>query len=163
MAPRKTSVTPSIHVKKNLAVTIPEEHFRIFEFKQDEMQGVALVNSSLKDFDPKKVFSWHCSIWIELEDVISTFLPTNAEDSVLKESQALLDKSIKESINNHVNALFLAAIKWNHSFELMWRIYQPQSVNDFLLNLIHTDYLRQFDFRIDPDREWRLAKWVLTN
>ena len=38
-------------------VIIPEERFRLVEFSQDDLPGIAAINQSLVDFEPKAVFA----------------------------------------------------------------------------------------------------------
>ena len=37
-------------------VIIPDEHYSILKFNQDKLPGVAVVNSALRQFEPKVVF-----------------------------------------------------------------------------------------------------------
>ena len=52
-------------------VIIPDEHYHVIEFIQEEMPGIAVINSNIKLFNPKEVFSWHCSIMVHFENLMS--------------------------------------------------------------------------------------------
>jgi len=48
---------------------------------------------------------------------------------------------------------------WNKTPELIWRVYDPEISNSFLQEIILPNSSpRQFDYRIDPDDNWELAK-----
>jgi hypothetical protein len=55
---------------KEYRVIIPVEKALIIKFVQDDLPGIAYVNRSLVDFEPKEVFSWHLSIMIDIEDLV---------------------------------------------------------------------------------------------
>jgi hypothetical protein len=60
--------------------------------------------------------------------------------------------------------LFLARITWNKTRELIWRVYDHEISNNFLREIITAKSSpRQFDCRIDPDNNWELATWHLTD
>ncbi len=41
-------------------------------------------------------------------------------------------------------------------------MYDPEPANTFLADMIEEkNYARPFDYRIDPDPEWKLAEWHL--
>ncbi len=149
---------------KEYRVIVPEEHYNIIEFEQEELPGVAVVNKSLADFEPKVVFSWHCSVMLECEELIENGMPAKAEVKILDEFGDFLDEKIKGPDKEKPNGLFLAKITWNKTRELIWRIFDPEITNDFLTDLIERkDHLRHFDFRIDSDDEWKLTEWHLKN
>ena len=149
---------------KEFRVIIPKEHYQILNFKTDELPGVAVVNKNLADFEPKTVFSWHCSVMLECEELIENGMPSKAEVKILDEFGDFLDDKIKGTDKEKPNGLFLARITWNKTRELIWRIFDPEITNDFLSDLIERkDHLRHFDFRIDSDDEWKLTEWHLKN
>ena len=145
-------------------VIIPEEEVRIIEFIQDGHPGVAYVNRSLKDFEPKVVFGWHLSIMIELQDLAEKGMPSLKELEILEEFGKSLNANIVGTNNERPNAIFLARITWNKTRELIWRIHDPELSNNYLQQIISDkSYPRQFDYRIDPDNEWKLTEWHLNN
>jgi hypothetical protein len=147
---------------KEFKVVIPVEYFHILNFKQNELPGIAVVNISLAEFEPKEVFSWHCSIMLNCNELIENGMPSKAEVKILDEFGDFLDDKIKGPDKEKPNGLFLARITWNETRELIWRIYDPEITNEFLTDLIKQNKNpREFDYRIDDDVEWKLAEWLL--
>ncbi len=147
---------------KEFRVKIPDEYFQIVKFKQEELPGIAVVNKNLADFEPKEVFSWHCSVMLNCKELIKNGMPSKAEVKLLDEFGDYLDDKIKGLDKEKPNGLFLARITWNETRELIWRIYDPEITNEFLNALIErNEYPREFDYRIDNDEEWKLAEWHL--
>lgn len=145
-------------------VIIPDEFYSLLNFEQDDLPGVAVVNTALKEFEPKIVFAWHLSIMIDLDDLIDNGMPSKSEVEVIDNYGDYLDNEIKGKDKERPNALFLARITWNKTRELIWRVYDPEVSNSFLQGIITANsYPRQFDYRIDPDDNWELAKWHLTD
>lgn len=147
---------------KKFRVVIPEEHYQILNFNTDGLPGVAVVNKSLAEFEPKEVFVWHCSIMLECEKLIENGMPSREEVEILDKFGDFLDEKIKESDKEKPNGLFLARITWNKTRELIWRVFDPEKVNGFLTDLIEReDHIRNFDYRIDQDKDWKLTEWHL--
>lgn len=145
-------------------VLIPDESYSVLNFKQDNFPGVAVVNNALREFEPKIVFAWHLSIMIDLDDLIDNGMPSKSEVEVIDNYGDYLDNEIKGPDKDKPNALFLARITWNKTRELIWRVYDPEISNRFLQEIITANSSpRQFDYRIDPDNNWELAKWHLTD
>jgi len=143
-------------------VIIPPENIHIVEFIQDGMPSVAAINYALKVFQPKEVFAWHLSIMIALEQLADNGMPTPKECEILDTFGDLLDIKIKGADPKKPNALFFGRITWNETRELIWRVYDAEIANAYLQKII-ADGLppRPFNYRIDPDGEWKLAEWAL--
>lgn len=149
---------------KEFRVIIPDENYQILEFNQEERPGIAVINKSLLYFEPKEVFSWHCSVMIHFNQLIENGMPDVTDRTKVEEFEDWLDDEIKGENEEKPNALFLGRITWNKTRELIWRVYEPEKTNAILNKLIETkDYELPFDYRIDPDIEWKLAKWHLQN
>ncbi|UXD70852.1 hypothetical protein MUK51_06055 [Sphingobacterium faecium] len=43
-------------------VLIPEEFYSVLNFKQNDFPGVAVVNTALKEFEPKIEFDWQLGL-----------------------------------------------------------------------------------------------------
>ena len=143
-------------------VVIPDEKPRIIEFIQDNSPGIAYVNRSLVDFEPKEVFSWHLSIIVEIQDIVENGMPSTKERKLLDEFGEMLDKNIKGPDKQKPNALFLARITWNKTQELIWRVYDPEIADKYLKQIFSDESCpRPIDYRIDPDKDWKLAEWHL--
>ena len=149
---------------KEFKVMIPDEDYEILNFTQEELPGVAIINAASKAFEPKQVFSWHLSIMIYLKDLIENGMPSRTEEVIVYEYGILLDENIKGQDKKKPNALFLARITWNKTRELIWRVFDPEITNTFLRQIISENSSpRPFDFRIDSDDDWELAKWHLSD
>lgn len=149
---------------KEIRVKIPEEKYQILEFVQNERSGIAIVNSSLKNFEFKKVFAWHCSIMIELIHFSGNGMPSKEEKEIIDEFEEWLGLKIKGVNVIKPNALFLSRITWNETIELIWRVFEPEKTNSLLEKILHDKiYKRKFDYRIDFDEDWKLTEWHLLN
>ena len=147
---------------KEFRVEIPKEHYQILNFNTDGLPGVAVVNKSLAEFEPKEVFVWHCSVMLQCEKLIENGMPSREEVEILDKFGDFLDDKIKGDDKEKPNGLFLARITWNETRELIWRIFDPEIANDFLTDLIEReDHPRNFDYRIDEDEDWKLTEWHL--
>ena len=144
-------------------VTIPEEAFDLLDFKKNDLPGVAVINSSLKTFEAKEVFAWHCSIIIDLENLAENGMPSQEEMVIIDKFGDYLDLMIK-TLSERPNALFLARITWNGTKEFIYRVYDADITDRFLRKVIEEKlHPREFDFRIDLDKDWEIAKWHLTD
>jgi hypothetical protein len=145
-----------------LRVVIPDESFAILEFIQNDLPGIAVVNSALREFEPKVVFSWHLSLMLEFRQLIERGMPSRDEREVVDRWGDELNVAIKGVDTEKPNALFLARITWNATRELIWRVYDPEPVHEYLQRTIKPDaFPRQFDYRMDHDPEWKMAEWHL--
>ena len=144
-------------------VVIPEDRFRIVKFRQENMPGIAVVNEALAPFEPKVVFAWHLSIMLQFEDLVLNGMPSQSERELVDSWGDLVDAAIKGENPDKPNALFLARITWNATRELIYRVYEPEAVNRYLVHVIESkSYPRNFDYRMEHDPEWELAKWQLS-
>jgi len=144
-------------------VIIPDEKPRIIEFVQDGLYGIAYINRSLIDFQPKEVFSWHLSIMLDIVDTVRNGMPSKKERALLDEFGDVLDTNIRGQDEQKPNALFLARITWNKTRELIWRLYDPEPADKYLQQIIAANSSpRPFDYCIDSDKDWKLAEWHLT-
>lgn len=143
-------------------VIIPTEIYRFVDFRQEDLPGVAAINEALVTFEPQAVFSWHLSVMIECEDIILNGMPSQAERDVIDPYGDLLDAALKGDNADKPNSLFLACITWNKTRELIYRVFDPEPANQYLVSVIEAKtHPRQFDYRIDHDPEWKLAEWHL--
>ena len=143
-------------------VVIPTERYRIVQFRQEDLPGIAVINESLARFEPKVVFSWHLSIVLRFKDLVLNGMPSESEREVIDAYGDLLDAAIKGDDKEKPNALFLARITWNETRELVYRVFDPKPVAQYLNNVIETkSHPREFDYRIKSDPEWKLARWHL--
>lgn len=143
-------------------VVIPEASFSGIEFKQDELPGVAVVNSALKKFEPKVVFSWHLSLIIDCEDTDERGMPTEKEEALLGPFEQKLNSLMQWNNSDRPNSLFLARITWNKTRELVWRVFEPAMANNILQDIVaKDDFPRSVDYKMENDPEWKRARWHL--
>lgn len=94
----------------DMRVVVPDEHHQIVSFQQDEMPGVAVLNRALIDFEPKIVFRWHLSVWLEFADLIDNGMPSQAERDLVDPFGEQLDRLLKGPVHDKPSALFLGRI-----------------------------------------------------
>jgi hypothetical protein len=101
---------------------------------------------------------------MQLDDLIENGMPSRAEREVVDRFGDSLDAALKGKDSQRPNALFLARITWNGTRELIWRVFDPELANHYLRSIIDAvpvDRPRPFDFRMDHDPNWELARWHL--
>ncbi|MES2276941.1 MAG: DUF695 domain-containing protein [Bacteroidota bacterium] len=121
---------------QEVRVFIPEEIHTILKFRQEEMPGVAVINTGLRNFGQKTVFPWHLSLMIDFEDVIENGMPSQKERDIVDPFGDYLNDLFKGANVEKPNALFLGRITWNATKELIWRVYDPQLVEKELKRII---------------------------
>ena len=100
---------------------------------------------------------------LDFEDLIEKGMPSIQEREVIDPFGDHLDSLIKGPDLDKPNALFLARITWNETRELIWRVFDPEPANQTLQDIISRDESpRPFDYKMEHDPEWELAKWHLT-
>jgi hypothetical protein len=139
-------------------VVIPKDAHTLITFHQRDLPGFATVNSALREFEPRIVFSWHLSVLVRCVQLIGDALPSTDEQKVLYEFEDKLDPLIKASCN----ALFLARVTHDAQREIIWRVHNPEAADSVLREMLRTkDYLREFEYRIDEDPNWEKTRWYL--
>lgn len=147
---------------KDYRVYIPDEHYTLLKFEQDNLPGIASINTGLKGFEPKVVFEWHLSIIIDFEELIENGMPSPKEQQVLETFEEELQALITGVNPEKPNALYLGRITWNATRQILWRVYNPELVNEELQKIIEQkSYPRRFDYRMESDKEWKLTEWHL--
>ena len=140
-------------------VVIPKEVFAILEWQDEGLPAICVVNQALANFEPKVVFAWHLSINLTCEQLADNGMPTQKEKQVLDQFGDDLDRHLKAD----GNALFLARITWNGTRQLLYRIYDPDVANEYLMGIINEEtQVREFDFRMKHDETWEFAKYYLS-
>ncbi len=139
-------------------VVIPKEVHTLVEFRQRDLPGFATVNSALKEFEPKIVFSWHLSVLIRCKQLVEDQLPSTDEQNLLYEFEDKLDPPIKAN----GNALFLARVTHDAHREIIWRVHDPEAVESVLRGVLRAkNYPREFEYRMDQDPRWERTVWYL--
>ena len=89
-----------------------------------------------------------------------TGMPTAEEKAVIDGIGKLLDTQIKEN----GNSLFLAPITWRETRQILYRVYDPELANSFLMEWVESDSaVRPLSFKMESDADWTLANWYLQN
>jgi hypothetical protein len=139
---------------------IPTEVHTLLEFRQRDRPGFATVNTALRGFERKAAFSWHLSVLICCDDLVENRLPSADEQKVLYE----FEDRLASFITADGNALFLARVTHDARREIIWRVHEPEALHSALNEILASkNYLREFDYRIESDPEWRKTEWYLTN
>ncbi len=139
-------------------IVVPKEVHTLIKFRQRDLPGFATVNSALKEFEPKVVFSWHLSVLIRCTQLVEDRHPSSTEQELLYEFEDKLAPLIKAKDN----ALFLARVTHDAHREIIWRIHDPEVANSVLRSILETkDYLREFEYHMDEDPKWEKAIWYL--
>lgn len=139
-------------------IFIPDEEYEVISFEQDDLPGVAVINKNLRRFYPKDTFVWQCSIMVYCEEIKEDGKLTKKEYKILDEFGEYLDRHIKGQFKEKPNAMMLARITWNGTREFVWRVYDPEPVNEFLqYSIDYKIHPREFEFSIEEDSRWELA------
>jgi hypothetical protein len=143
---------------ENVTIKLPTDDYSIIEFSQDDKPGMMTVNAALKNFEDKHPFAWHLSVLVLLGDTIKDNMPSQTEQQAMVDFEKKLDTVIRQA----GNALYLATITQDGQCEMIWRVYNPETANDFLHGLIEAeDHSRPFEFTLEQDITWTKAKFPL--
>ncbi len=144
--------------QEKISIQIPKDDYSIIEFSQDEKPGMMTVNAPMKDFEHKTPFAWHLSVRSILGETIKDNMPSQPEQQVMVDFEKKIDKELR--LNG--NAVYLATITQDGQCEMIWRVYNPEISNNYLLDLIEKeDHPRPFEFSLDYDMAWDKAKFPL--
>ena len=147
---------------KEFKVIIPEENYALFDFYQENLPAVMVLNTSLLKFKPKEVFSWHLSLMIDFDELVENGMPAQVETDAIIPFEEHIDTLLKGNDKDKPNALFLGRITWNGTRELIYRVYDPEIANAVLQDIINNKtYPREFDYEMEHDENWERNKWHL--
>ncbi|MBR4712985.1 MAG: DUF695 domain-containing protein [Paludibacteraceae bacterium] len=146
---------------KLVSVEIPEEKFSVVECMYEDKPSIVVVNSSLRGFKNKDVFSWTCSLSIEFKDLANKGMPTSKESNLVFDWFVQLDSAIKGD-PKHPNALFLARETCDGFMNAYWQVHNPEPVNQYLQTIIQGEkYPREMEYKIEQDIQWKKVEWFL--
>lgn len=162
LAYARKSKDPSSEKQEKVSVAIPEEVFSVVEcMYEDNKPAVVVVNTSLRDFKNRDVFGWTCNLTIEYKDLANNGMPTSEESELVLNWVTQLDSVIKGN-QEHPNALFLARETFDGMLDVYWQVYDPEPVHQYLQSIIQEKkYLREMDYRIEQDIQWKKVEWFL--
>ncbi len=144
-------------LKENeVRIDLPDESYALLDWKEENLPCIGMLNSGLKGFEHKNIFSWHLSVIIDFEDLIDNGMPSIAEREIVDPFGDKLEEDIKAG----GNALFLIRETWNGTRRLVWRVYDPEIADQHLKYVAENHrYPRQFDWRMVQDPDWKEAQW----
>ncbi|MEW8627225.1 MAG: DUF695 domain-containing protein [Candidatus Thiodiazotropha sp.] len=142
--------------ENEVRIVLPEESYTLLEWKQDGMPCIGMLNSGLKGFKHKEIFSWHLSVIIDFENLIDNGMPSKEEREIVDPFCDQLDEEIKSG----GNALFFVRETWNKTRRLVWRVYDPEIAHQHLQYIVdYNRHPRPFDWYMEQDIEWKQAAW----
>lgn len=142
-------------------IVFPEERFAVINSSCDGKPAVIVVNTGLRKFKAKDIFGWYCSLVIEYKDLAENGMPAPEESDFVYRYFEQLDSAIKGD-PGHPNAVFLARVTYNGTFEAIWQVNNPEIVHEYLQKIIEEKtYPREMDYRIEYDAKWKNADWYL--
>jgi Family of unknown function (DUF695) len=141
-------------------VVIPDEVYAVLQWQRDDLPAVCVVNQALAPFEPKAVFAWHLSIIVECVELAEHGMPTSEELIVMDRIGDEFDEGLKAG----GNSLFLARITWAGTRQYLYRVYDPEVANRYLMDLIESGpTVREFEFRMEHDEAWEHASYYLSH
>lgn len=138
---------------------IPKERNVTITFREDDLPAVAVINEGLLNFTDRASFPYNLSIIIQCNECMNNGLPTERELATLSNFEESIKKDI-EGDGNQPNALFFCRISWNETREMIWKIKDPQLVNEYITHIQNQKMcVREFDFSCDKDPNWEQTNW----
>ena len=146
---------------KKVVTTIPEESFIAIEPVIDGHQALTIINTSLKDFAHKEVFSWNLSIIFHFEDAEENGMPKDNGMERIQQFCEDLEKQFNEALGKP-NALFTFRETYNGISHVTWRVYDSDIIEEVLQKVIEEEnYPFGFEYRLEDDKDWELVAWYL--
>lgn len=143
-------------------VFFPNNVYSTVDFIQDDLPGIGVITSSLKDFKHREIFGYHLSIILYYEDLIENGMPSIKEREETDPFCDSLEELFKGENSDHPNGLFVGRFTWNKTRELIWKIHDPEIADKELKRIIETsDHPRPFEYKMEADENWELSKWHL--
>lgn len=146
---------------KKVVTTIPEESFIAIEPTIDGHKALTIINTSLKDFAHKEVFSWNLSIIFHFEDAEENGMPKDDGMERIQQFCEDLEQQFNDALGKP-NALFTFRETYNGISNVCWRVYDADIIEDVLQKVIEEDeYPFDFEYRFEYDKDWELVAWYL--
>lgn len=133
--------------------TDSQETFCIREAKGDGYRVIMVVNETLKNFDKKELFPWCLHIIIDIESRTEPYnLPTNSESDILNTMQ----DNFSALICSVTLCRYIGRITGYGKRELYYYVEDPEKIHQKLTAIIQNkDYIREFEYSIKRDIEWK--------
>lgn len=146
---------------QTVEVKIPENRYSLVHSSRDDKPAVIVVNSGIREFEPKDVFGWTCSLIMDFQDLAQNGMPTREESDIVLDYFEKLDADIRGD-KIHPNALFLARITWNGTFEAIWQVNNPKIVHEYLQQIIaEKSCPREMQYKIEYHAKWENVEYFL--
>ena len=136
------------------AIDYPVPDYSLLSTSLEGLPVVLVVNSTLVHFEPKDKFPWHLSIIIDVQDLAERGMPTSKESELL----TTLSEQMDYELTKDGNALFFVRQTWNGHKQLLFRVMDPKLTDTTLKSLLSTHNIREWEYRMDHDGDWNLAK-----
>ena len=138
--------------------TRPAPFYTLIETSRGRDPAIVVVNTALRAYPHRDFFAWHLCILITCELLGENGMPTAQEVEALEH----LEDEISDRLHTNDNAVFLARETCRGMRELSFRVRNPEVADACLENLaLAAAPRRQWEYRIERDPEWALAKPVL--
>ncbi len=64
-------------------IELPEESYTLLDWKEENLPCIGVLNTGLKYFEHKNIFSWHLSVIIDFEELIDNGMPSIEEREIV--------------------------------------------------------------------------------
>jgi hypothetical protein len=140
---------------KNLVLEVPEPHYTLIETSRGEHPAVVVINSALRSFDGRLLFSWHLKLDIKCQLLADNGMPTAEETRILYD----FEDRLSALLDAQRNAIFLSRVTCQGTRELSYRVHNPKAANNKLRQLLAKPApIREWEYRMEEDPSWQLAK-----
>ena len=146
---------------KKVVIINPEESFIAIEPIINGHKALTIINTSLKDFVHKEVFSWNLSIIFHFEDAEENGMPKDDGMERIQQFCEDLEKQFNKALGKP-NALFTFRETYNGISHVTWRVYDSDITEEVLQKVIEAgNYPFEFEYRLEYDKEWEIVEWYL--
>ncbi len=134
---------------------VPKPYYTLINTSKGKDPAVVVVNSALRAFEDREAFPWHLKLNIDCKLLGANGMPTTQEVEILQH----LEDDISSVLQAGENAIFLARITCLGARDLLYRVHDPEAANNALQQLVSApSQLREWDYRMEQDTDWELAK-----
>lgn len=141
-----------------------EDKWTLFNITRQGLPEVLMVNDGLRDFEHRVIFPWHLSVIIVAVGLAERGMPDPQEQEVLNAVGNEIEDALSAARTEFgaPNVLYFARSTWNGQRELMYRVHDPEIVNDILQAKIGTkNWVRSWDFQMEEDDDWSLTASIM--
>ena len=150
-------------MSEQVTVSIPEDHYTLFNAVRDDLPEIICVNDALLKFTHVGIFPWHLRVRIDANELAENGMPTSEESELLFEVGDRIEKIVLDGRTplGARNAVFLARSTWNELRELYYCVHDPEIAHAALQALIESaPRERNWEYRMSHDPDWAEAGWI---